>query len=84
MFAATPFSLMRRMMEDLDRLFEDIGTRREQTETGRRDLTRRSTEREVFWTPDVDVFERDGKLVVRADLPGLSRDGVRVETRTAP
>ncbi len=79
MLAATPFSLMRRMMEDLDRLFEDFGTRREQTETGRRDLTRRSTEREVFWTPDVDVLERDGKLVVRADLPGLSREDVRVE-----
>jgi HSP20 family protein len=79
MFATSPFSLMRRMMEDLDRLFEDFGTRREQTETGRRYLTRRSTEREVFWTPHVDVFERDGKLVVRADLPGLSRDDVRVE-----
>jgi HSP20 family protein len=79
MFAATPFSLMRRMMEDLDRLFDDFGTRREQTQTGRRDLMRRSTEREVFWTPDVDVFERDGKLVVRADLPGLSPDDVRVE-----
>jgi HSP20 family protein len=79
MFAASPFSLMRRMMEDLDRLFADFGMRREQTETGRRDVMRRSTEREVFWTPDVDVFERDGKLVVRADLPGLSPDDVRVE-----
>jgi HSP20 family protein len=79
MFAASPFSLMRRMMEDLDRLFEDFGTRREQARTGRRDLTRASTEREVFWTPDVDVLERDGKLVVRADLPGLSPDDVRVE-----
>jgi HSP20 family protein len=79
MFAASPFSLMRRMMEDLDRLFEDFGTRREQARTGRRDLARASTEREVFWTPDVDVLERDGKLVVRADLPGLSREDVRVE-----
>ena len=79
MFAASPFSLMRRMMEDLDRLFEDFGARREQTQTGRRDLMGRSTEREVFWMPDVDVFERDGRLVVRADLPGLSPDDVRVE-----
>jgi HSP20 family protein len=29
--------------------------------------------------PDIDVFEREGKLVVRADLPGLSKDDVRVE-----
>ena len=31
------------------------------------------------WGPDVDVFEKKGQLVVRADLPGLSKEDVKVE-----
>jgi len=31
------------------------------------------------WFPDVDVFERNGKLVVRADLPGMKRDDITVK-----
>lgn len=30
------------------------------------------------WMPDMDVFEREGKLVVRADLPGVKREDVQV------
>jgi HSP20 family protein len=30
------------------------------------------------WLPDIDVFERKGKLVVRADLPGVKREDVQV------
>lgn len=30
-------------------------------------------------TPQIEVFERDDHFVVRADLPGLSRDDVTVE-----
>jgi HSP20 family protein len=33
----------------------------------------------VDFIPAVDTFERDGKLVVRADLPGLSPQDVVVE-----
>jgi HSP20 family protein len=33
------------------------------------------------WSPNIQVFERDGKLKVTADLPGMSRDDVRVELR---
>jgi HSP20 family protein len=78
-FGASPFSFMRRMMDDLDRLFEEFGFRGGEASTGRREMQRRrSAGREAFWAPDVDVFEREGKLVVRADLPGLSKDDVRV------
>jgi HSP20 family protein len=37
--------------------------------------------REGFWVPQIDVFEREGKLVVRADLPGLGKQDVRAEIR---
>jgi HSP20 family protein len=33
------------------------------------------------FTPQVEVQERDGKIVVRADLPGMSKDDVRIEAR---
>jgi HSP20 family protein len=74
-FTVSPFSLMRRMMEDMDRMFEDLGGGGSQQLRGgtlqRGGLT--------AWAPAVDVFERDGQLVVRADLPGLKRDEVRIE-----
>jgi HSP20 family protein len=31
------------------------------------------------FSPQVDMFERDGKLVVRADLPGMNKQDVTVE-----
>lgn len=34
--------------------------------------------REAEWVPDMDVFERDGKTVVRVDLPGMIRDDIEV------
>jgi HSP20 family protein len=30
------------------------------------------------WVPDIDILEREGKLVVRADLPGVKREDVEV------
>jgi len=82
-FGANPFSLMRRMMEDLNRMFEDFGSPRSfgggaMAEAFRGDLSRGGTS-VVDWTPAIEAFERDGQLVVRADLPGLSPEDVRIE-----
>jgi HSP20 family protein len=72
-----PFAFMRRFTEEMDRLFEDFfgGS-----------LIPRWTEfgslsefRERMWSPQIEVFERDNQLVVRADLPGLTKDDVHVE-----
>ena len=30
------------------------------------------------WIPDIDVFERNGKIVIRADLPGMKREDIKV------
>src|SRR5512132_4665837 len=30
------------------------------------------------WFPDIDVFEREGKVVIRADLPGMRPEDVDV------
>jgi len=71
---STPFQFMKRFGEEMDRLFEDFGF-------GRGWLTP-TIERGLaagLWAPQVEMFEHDGHLVVRADLPGLTKDDVNVE-----
>ena len=34
---------------------------------------------ERIWAPEVEMFEKDGQLVLRADLPGLKKEEVSVE-----
>lgn len=115
---SNPFALMRRMMEDMDRLFSDFGfttpgmlgsnllssdvspssgqrslggglssgSNRSAAQGGQQSLTRGSQrgalQQPMFgtlWSPQVEIFERGNNLVVRADLPGLSRENVDVE-----
>ena len=73
LFGGSPFSFMRRFSEEMDRLFEDFGFGRDLWPSGLGELGR------GVWSPQVEVFERGGQLVVRADLPGLTKDDVRVE-----
>ena len=84
---ASPFELVHRFAEEMDRVFDDFGY-----ETGwhlplPRFLAR---SRKFFrhgaralattpWSPRIDVIEREGQLVVHADLPGMSKDDVKVE-----
>lgn len=78
----SPFTLMRRMADDMDRLFENFGFGRG---LGLGPSLLADTWRDMpavspgAWTPQVETFRRGDKLVVRADLPGLSRDDVNVE-----
>jgi len=32
-----------------------------------------------IWSPQIEMYERDNKLVIRADLPGLNKNDVKVE-----
>lgn len=36
------------------------------------------TEKPTAWMPKMDVFEKDGELIVKADLPGLKKEEVFV------
>jgi HSP20 family protein len=74
-----PFAFMRRFAGDMERYFEDFGSFRVMPLL-RRDLWPRVGEfGRAGWSPEVEVFERDGQLTVRADLPGLTKDDVKVE-----
>jgi len=69
-----PGNLVRRIRDEMDRLFEDLGVH---------NLTRSLPTSESLglsmWAPEVEVFERQGELVVRADLPGLTKDDITLD-----
>ena len=68
LFAASPFALMRRFAENMEHAFSgnwESGFGREQV---------------GMWSPAIEVSERGDRLVVRADLPGLAKDDLKVET----
>jgi HSP20 family protein len=37
------------------------------------------TPRTTAWSPEIDVFERDNRLITKIDLPGLKKEDVKVE-----
>ena len=76
------FAFMRRFSEEMDRLFEDFGLgRRLHSAFGRgRELLRREAGLiPADWSPRIEILERDGRCVVRAELPGMTKDDIKVE-----
>jgi HSP20 family protein len=72
---ATPFTLMRRFGEEMDRMFGDFGFGRDWLAP----VLDRANLPRGLWSPQVEMFERDNQLMLRADLPGLTKDDVDVE-----
>jgi HSP20 family protein len=78
--SASPFGFMSRMMEDMDRLFEDFGFGRlvPSLPFGE-DLGFGSFGSGVqIYNPEIEVFQRGDDLVVRADLPGMTEKDLNV------
>ena len=77
---SSPFPMLDRFAEEMDRVFDDFGFGRGWL-TPRlgfgwpRPLIRRAEE----WLPDVEILQRNNELVIRADLPGLTKDDVKVD-----
>ncbi len=63
--------MMNRFAEEMERIFGDFGF-------GRNSLARQGSGLGK-WSPQVEVHERDGQFIVRADLPGLGKDDVKVD-----
>jgi HSP20 family protein len=67
------FGLLRRLSDDMDRLFASVFR-----------MTPREEQFEfdgLMGWPDLEVYRRDNKLVARADVPGLRKEDVSVEVR---
>ncbi len=61
-------SLINRFANEVERLLEDFGLGRVWDEIGRAE-----------WTPQIEVFERGGQFIVRAELPGMTSSDVKVD-----
>lgn len=70
-----PFTLLRQMTAELDRAFDEPFWRGFQLAP----LPSASFAEATAWAPKVDVFEKDGRLVTRVDLPGVKKEDVTVE-----
>jgi HSP20 family protein len=79
-----PFAFMRRLAREMDHLFDDVGVESgwhlpRFLRRGRRLLRRGEEVATMEWSPRVEVAQREGQLVIRADLPGLTKDDIKVE-----
>jgi len=71
-FRVSPFALMRRFTEEMDRVFgASFGPWSLFGGAG--------GPGETNWAPPVEVRERNGNLEVTAELPGLNKEDVKVE-----
>jgi len=77
---AAPFELMERMSQEMDRtfgrMFREFGmpqwSRRGRASFG-------SAGRADLWAPRIEAVQKGDRFIVRADLPGLKKDDVRVD-----
>jgi HSP20 family protein len=67
----TPFSLMRRLSDELDRAFA--------TSFGLPTTWGSRGEEQNLWAPTVEVRQDNNNLIVTAELPGINKDNVKVE-----
>jgi HSP20 family protein len=81
-YGSGPFSVMRRISDEMDRLFENFGFGRSlfpsESGQGSWDAGGFGESAPSMWSPHVEVCERNGKLLIQADLPGMKRDDVNV------
>jgi HSP20 family protein len=64
---------MNKFVREIERKFEPFGWPRGFSHTFPKEVE------EVAWIPEAEYYEKDGRLVVRTDLPGLSKEDVKVE-----
>lgn len=64
-----PFSELVTMRDDVDRLFDTFFGRKPQTTT------------DEFWQPAIDIEENNGNLMVRAEIPGMNKDDIKVSVK---
>jgi HSP20 family protein len=82
----SPFELMRRFSDDVDRMFASLGfgsfgsmLQPWGTGQGRRSRTESSAMSTMAWAPSVDVNTRGDDLMVSVDLPGIKPENVQLE-----
>lgn len=71
-------TLLTQLSDTIDHVFAELGLRRGMPFA----RLRRAMLPEMMlaqWAPRIETLERDGKFVVRAELPGISKENVKIE-----
>jgi len=63
LFSMNPFALMRQFTEEMDRFWTQAP---------------KAVGEGIAWSPALEVKEKDGKLIVTAELPGLKNEDIKV------
>jgi HSP20 family protein len=71
-----PFTLMNSFRQEMDRFMDDLGFGGNFLSPS---MTGFGGGQMANWTPTTEIFERDNELVVRADLPGLTKDDIDLD-----
>lgn len=70
-----PLAILRQMTSALDRMFDEPGWPAFRFPT----IAARDVAATADWSPGIDVFEKDNRLVTKIDLPGMKKEDVKVE-----
>jgi HSP20 family protein len=65
-----PFRELEEFRDDIDRLFDRTFSRRAPA--------RREVPTVRSWAPTVDMFDRENEVVVRAEVPGMSKEDIDI------
>jgi HSP20 family protein len=72
--SADPFAFLRQMTSGFDRVFDEPFW-----PSLRRPSLAFAAPRTIGFSPEIDVFEKDNRLVTKVDLPGMKKEDVKVE-----
>jgi HSP20 family protein len=78
-YGGSPFALMRRLTDDMDRIFENFGMGTFLRGSPFAGAKGSFPDSAAFWSPDVEMYEEQGRLVVEAELPGMRKEDVQVQ-----
>ena len=70
-----PFGVLQDLTSEMQRFFDDTMWPAFTWPA----LRSRPASEVAAWTPRIEVFEKDNRLVTRIDLPGLKKDEIKVE-----
>lgn len=68
-----PFAMMERLSQEMDQLFDSFFYGRPLARGGRQSQV------PSLWAPEIDICEEGNQLRVSVDLPGVPKDGIKID-----
>jgi HSP20 family protein len=72
-YARSPFDMMQQLSEEMDQLFDSFFYGRPTARQGRQNALQQ------LWAPEVELTQQGNEVKVCVDLPGVSKDNVKID-----